>query len=151
MPIPWFGGRQWEHMYDTAATQQRTAQHLPMNEIYQAVVARDKLIRNNEQLDEALRAMFVTMDLARLRDYEAHLPPPDDFQGRMKWIKPALDDAKPYLEAYAAIPPEKLDRTDQVFIATTTTLERLTAHGPELVQELTEFRQRLANVLMGKP
>jgi class 3 adenylate cyclase/CHASE2 domain-containing sensor protein len=149
MPIPWFGGRQWENMYDWPSRKSAT-QHVPLNEVWQAVVAREKVIRNNEQLDEALRAMFITMDLARLRDYDAKLPPADDFDARLKWIKPALDDAKPYLQAYSAMKPEQLDPTDRIFLATTKTLERLAEHGPPLVKDLRDFRAKLATQLNGK-
>jgi class 3 adenylate cyclase len=149
MPIPWFGGRQWEPMYDWP--HQRTSkQHIPMMEVWRAVLARQKLILNNEQLDEALRAMFVTMDRARLRKYEANLPPPDDFETRMKWIQPALDDAKPYVDAYAAMKPQELDETDRIYIETVKALQRLADHGPPLVTELATARASLRAQLEGK-
>ena len=45
-----------------------------------------------------------TLDLARLRRFNAERPTPDDYATRMKWIAPALDDAWRFIEA---LPPPR--------------------------------------------
>jgi adenylate cyclase len=68
----------------------------------------------------------------------------------MQWIKPALDDALPYLEAYKTMKPEELKHEDQAFQGTIRALQQLTDHGPPLVRELEQFRSELRGKLKDK-
>ena len=89
MALPWFGpsGRvdDWTRMYDR--DQNNSArQFLPMVKIWEILDVRDKIRRNNEQLDDAIGAILELANPSKLERYEALKLPLDDVKTRVQWV-----------------------------------------------------------------
>jgi len=150
MPIPWFGGRQWEVMYDWPA-QKTSRQHLPMGEVWRAVVAHDKIVRNNHTIDEAACGLFAAMqDAPRIEKYNRALPPEDDFPTRQRTIQALLQEFAPYVDEYAKMKPAELRAEDHAFLASVKALNQVLQLTPALMTELNQSRAALAHELNGK-
>ena len=157
MDIPWFGGRQWETMYDHPA-HRTSKQHVPMHDVWQACFARDKLTKNNRELDDAIRGVYAAMDadsgVKRIAAYNAALPPVDDYAARQKIVRDLLENEYAgYLEDWEKTPlaeRAKLDHRQQVFMASLMTIKTALDKNNELVAELNGFRAKLSSAIKGK-
>ncbi len=151
MSIPWFGRRDWETMYDWPA-HKKSEHHVPLNDVWQACVARQKIVTNNIAMDDAIRGVYEVMDSdhKRLDKYNANIPPSDDHLIREKTGRALLDEFPGYLEDFAKMKPEEKDRRAQTMEASLRALKNSIERNTELVAELTATRQSLAKKLGGK-
>ena len=148
--IPWFGGPHWEQMYDWPA-QRTSARHLPMNKVWEAVVTREKIVRNNAALDDAVRGVYDAFkDYPALEKYNAAVPPPDDTATREHTARSVLAEFQPFVDQYATFKPEELQLDDRVILASFKALRQTLELTPGLVAELDAHRRNLRNVLGGK-
>jgi class 3 adenylate cyclase len=150
MDIPWFGGATWQGMYDYPA-HKREVQHVPLNEIWQACHAREKIITNNLQIDDAIRGVYESQEsFQQIEKYNASIPPEDDYETRQKLAKDALKEFDGYLEAIAQMKPSEIDHKTEVMRESLRALKHAVELNPILVEELKTFRSSLAARMKGK-
>src|SRR5206468_3206511 len=75
MDIPWFGGRDWETMYDWPA-HRTSKQHLPINYVWDACVVQSKIAENNASADDAICYILQLYAPDQLKSYLAAPPAP---------------------------------------------------------------------------
>ena len=90
--IPWFGDRRWENMYDWPA-HKTSRQHLPLNSVWQACLAEQKLEHNNHVFDDSICGVYQEIDVddKRIVAYNKAIPKADDFVARARIGRPLLE------------------------------------------------------------
>ena len=147
--IPWFGGGEWQTMYDYPA-HQRIAHHISINGIWEVCLTRDRIDRNFAQMDEALRAMYELLDPAKLRKFNDSPPPPLDLPARAALIAAALKDGEQTFALIKDEDPTKLDEREQKFLASAKALPRLRDQTQAALLDLQKQRADLSAAFKDK-
>src|SRR6185369_6798341 len=119
---------------------------------------REKLIKNNREIDDAIRGVYAAMDadsgVKRIAAYNAAIPAIDDYAARQKIVRDLLEkEYAGYLEDWEKTPLAEranLDHRQQVFMASLVTIKSALDESNKLVSELKGFRGALATSLKDK-
>jgi class 3 adenylate cyclase len=149
LDVPWFGGAEWETMYDWPARRQ-SSQHLPVAYVWNACVAREKIERNDLSADEAIRVFYELFDPDRLARYNAAPPAPDDFAARATIIRGLLSEYADFIDGAAKLKPAEMDQRTRRFVAAARHLQQVLDRTPPLIRELAGYRRTLARTMRGK-
>jgi class 3 adenylate cyclase/CHASE2 domain-containing sensor protein len=97
MNISFFGGRDWQTMFDPAHKDRRY--HLPMNLVWQVFQTRDAIITNNNTADRAINDLeeLFPDDVAA---YAAKKPDPADPEARLPILAKFLESIDSFLKAF---------------------------------------------------
>jgi class 3 adenylate cyclase len=147
--LPWFGGDNWEQMYDPAGAVPRK-QHLSILAVWEACEARRKIEQNNREADESIRALYEKFDPDKLAPYVAAPPAADDAARRVAVAAALLPDVEPFVTAIAEQPAAQQTDDDRKLVASFRTLQRFAEQTPGLAENLARTRAWLAEQLGGK-
>ncbi|MGD0389404.1 MAG: CHASE2 domain-containing protein [Tepidisphaeraceae bacterium] len=96
--LPWFGGREWETMYDWP-NHLNTAAHISIASIWDIYTSERKIAKNSAAIDLAISNILdndredkLGVDPSLAKKYAAALPDPQDTLAREKWAAETLDD-----------------------------------------------------------
>ncbi|HET6252201.1 MAG TPA: CHASE2 domain-containing protein [Tepidisphaeraceae bacterium] len=149
--IPWFGKYgQWEDMYDKVG-----GAHLSLNVVWSACQTRHRIRQNNQQADDALRAMYELYAPEKLKPFNQSVLPLDDPSVRLPLIESVLDDFAPFIEAFektnlAEIKDPVERENDRKMMAQGPALRHVLAENPKLQAQLAVQRQFLKQRLHGR-
>jgi class 3 adenylate cyclase/CHASE2 domain-containing sensor protein len=106
MDIPVRGNRDWTTIYDHP-NHQKAELHLSMSALWQPHLIRERVARNNGNIDRALSTILdedrpnnpeeaprVAFEPSKWKQYAAALPPPEDTAVRKKFVDAILQDMK---------------------------------------------------------
>ena len=109
MDIPYFGGRDWETMFDLNRKQAK--QHIPIKIVWQVTQTRDAIAFNNATADRGLlEALKDTLGEDKLKEYADKKLAPDDAATRLAWMREVLEVVGKFLDQYKNDP--KLTEAD---------------------------------------
>ena len=86
--IPWFGGRDWQTMYDYPKYE-RPGQHVSLSYVWEARQILERMTKNNLQADDALLSVLSQIAQDRFAQYMGNRPPPGDWETRaaiIEWV-----------------------------------------------------------------
>lgn len=146
--LPWFGGRDWEYMYDFPS-RAFPKQHLALARVWQAVAAIRKIVGNNERIADTLPFVCNVLSLP--------IPILDKSPNAMKspdWQRPAIERMlKPgaeMLEFINSTPSQDRDQITRDFLVGFQAVRTGHEENQKLAQQLKEDREFLASQLAGK-
>src|SRR5205823_223522 len=91
MDIPWFGGGDWETMYDWPAHSART-QHMAALKVWDMVRDRKIAIHNNQTADKALKGMVKIFGIDAPKAHLAAPPDVNRIDSRLKVIRKSIEE-----------------------------------------------------------
>ncbi len=160
--VPWFGGRDWETMYDWPA-HRVAACHISIAKIWDICTAEDAIRKNSATIDEAIshildndRADKLALDPPLAKKYAAALPAPQDTQAREKMAATTLKELKDsgWLEMFAQTPDKDLkpdERLQKVLLQDAVgALRNTVAQNRQFHAQIDGQRRWLAKQIGGK-
>ncbi|HEX4054870.1 MAG TPA: SpoIIE family protein phosphatase [Tepidisphaeraceae bacterium] len=160
--VPWFGGRDWETMYDWPA-HRIAADHISIAKISDICAAEDAIKKNSATIDEAIshildndRADKLALDPSLARKYAAALPDPRDTHARERMADVTLKELKEsgWLEMFAQTPDKELkpdERLQKVLLQDAVdALKNTVAQNHQLHAQVEAQRRWLASQIAGK-
>jgi CHASE2 domain-containing sensor protein len=162
--IPWFGGQEWETMYDWPAHRDSSA-YMSIASVWDICLTQDIIARNSAQIDKGFSQLLdedlahkltLGLDPALGKKYAAARPDPQDIDAREAMIKLALkelDDAG-WAGAYDNMAEKDMTPEDKLFRDTlhdaVNALKAGIANSRDAQRQLIAQRQQLAQALRGK-
>jgi class 3 adenylate cyclase len=155
--IPFFGGAEWETMYDPHQKDRR--QQLPMVKIWEIIETEIRIHENNRLADDALGSLWTLLDPDRLKEIEANPLPINDVPRRLSRIDEAIKEAEDWYDALKGIPreewnaylaelPDDTERQNHhLFIAAYEALPHIRDQAPQLVEQAAMMRADLHKLL----
>ncbi len=173
--IPWFGRRDWETMYDWP-DHRNSKQHLSMNTVADIGLTREKIARNNANVDKALP---ILVDYMTILNNTPRLPPQpptgdQDALSRMPRIERMLsvlndryefdaslsdqdltDEERPFAHAMKAAHDKdytdpKFTENERLFINAVKTIENVRRENLQFKQQLDSQIKSLRDQVNGK-
>jgi CHASE2 domain-containing sensor protein len=159
MDIPFFGGERWETMYDWPRYQAEKA-HRSLGSVWDICLTRDKIVRNNANVDKAVARILsdkgLALDPAKGAKYAAALPDLEDASSREAIIASTLDELKKsgWLDQFAQakeaeLEQEERDMRDELLAAQRALLQAQ-VQNKELRTQLDTTRKELAEAIKDK-
>jgi len=155
MDVPWFGpARRWELMYDPPAYR-RPRQHLPILEVWKVRELRRRIVRNNANAAEAIKAIWEVADPDRLRELEEADPPPGDRAAWRHWIERTRSAEGPrmFREMFAGMSEAEraeLSESERILERSLEAVWAIAEQNPALAASLAEARAALEEALAGR-
>ncbi len=150
MDIPWFGGREWESMYDPHNPALRR-NHFSINAVWDACLTQRKILANNKAADGALKFWLDLLgEKQKLKELADHPGPDNDPLLRLELISTTLKDAEPWVEQARQTPEKERRPEDQLQITTAASLGNALQQNPALKAQLDAKRAQLKNAFGGK-
>jgi CHASE2 domain-containing sensor protein len=160
--VPWFGGRDWETMYDWPA-HRTSAGHISIVKVWDICAAQSRIVQNSATIDQAIshildddRADKLALDPPMAKKYAAALPDPQDIPARQKMAEATLKELKDsgWLDIFAKTPDKELkpdERLQKVFLNDAVdALQNTVAQNRELRHQVETQRQWLTAQIAGK-
>jgi class 3 adenylate cyclase len=157
MDIPWFGGKQWETMYDYPA-HLTSRQHLPVTSVWDICKIATEIERNNfAAATAAVRLVGETSSREDAQKLAAQLPPYDDTTAWNKLMADTLDnlppgmidDYKDYLQGRTkieALPSEK----EQQIVLSIRSLQQRSTLNDAFIKQRSDLRASLRTAIEGR-
>jgi serine phosphatase RsbU (regulator of sigma subunit) len=153
--LPWFGGRDWQTMYDWP-THLLTTRHISMAAIWDICTTEKRIVRNSATIDQAISDILdkLGLDPDLAKKYAASLPDPMDVPSREKMVATVLSDAQPWVQQYAQTPDSQLsadERQQKLGLNDAlTALRPAINQSTQLNHQLVDRREWLAKQIGGK-
>lgn len=159
--VPWFGGRDWETMYDWPRHLVPT-QHISMAAIWDICMTQDKIATDGATIDQAIFNILddkpgqLALDPSLAKKYARLMADPNDITIRRKWADLTLQNLKDagWEEYYAGTPDNQLSVDDRSKkIALIDAKNALTEAAAQIVQlhaQLEDRRRWLSAQIGGK-
>src|SRR5262249_30351998 len=146
MDIPWFGTTDWQTMYDWPEHRKFVAQY-SLNVVWDIVDAREKIAKNNVNIDKALvDPEHALLTDVKARAYADQNLPLEDFPARLKVAKPVIDD----LEEFINVPDSELPERDRKTKSLVGIVKNAIAENQILTERMSRKRKELAEKITGK-
>jgi class 3 adenylate cyclase len=145
LDIPWFGGSEWQTMYDWPALR-RSAQHLSITAIWDACDTQRKIAKNNSIALDALRELRQNWGLEFV-DTPFEVSKADALQAQSVAAQTALGD---YEKGYGELKPEEIDERGAGLLNALKVLRIVREQNALLAVHLHDQRAFLAGQLGGK-
>jgi serine phosphatase RsbU (regulator of sigma subunit) len=153
MDIPWFGGDQWEYMYDYPANEESTG-HYTLKTVWDICLTQDKIARNNSLADDAILGVLQRVNPDKAKAYLDAQPSPEDAAARDAPIDQALEEAGAFLDIYRETGEAQLSAAEKadrdVLAAATQALPTIRRQNADLLTQLESSRRVLGQRLSGK-
>jgi class 3 adenylate cyclase/CHASE2 domain-containing sensor protein len=162
MDVPDRGRRDWETLYDP---QHREAKlHVPLGLVWEIQALRERIRRNNANLDKALSTILaddaphkLALDPAKAREYAVKPPEPEDTATRrrlVEWTRGQLKESgllelAKLTDADLKDKPEQRLQRDEL-IGATTALDALLTANTKFESQLADRRAQLYDKLHGR-
>ena len=137
--VSWFGGADWERMYDPDPRRVETRQHVSLAAVWDACWTRRRIRTNNGFADDNMNGLL-PFDLTD--EYEELDPDLDDAAVRARFIDAAIKEAE-------SGPPRKDGKPDESLHKKLEVLRTVRDENPKLVAQLRKQRRELADALGG--
>ncbi|MGD0767298.1 MAG: SpoIIE family protein phosphatase [Tepidisphaeraceae bacterium] len=153
--LPWFGGRDWETMYDWPA-HLNPAAHISIASIWDICTSERKIAKDSAAIDLAISNILASVDPSLAKKYAAALPDPLDTIARENRADVTLDDLKGsgWLDYFAQHPDKDLsseDRAQKVNLYDARdALKYAVAQSHQLRTQIDTQRRWLASQIGGK-
>ncbi|HTL31402.1 MAG TPA: SpoIIE family protein phosphatase, partial [Tepidisphaeraceae bacterium] len=152
--IPWYGKREWATMFDYPKYEQ-IKQHFPISTVWDICETRDRLMKNNKEVDDALPGLLGNgLSNEKAEAYVKHPPPLEDAAARMPLVEATLKDLgeSNLIEQFASLkdPTKEEAHTRDVLIASRKALIHAQQENPKLVKDLGALRKELADRIAGR-
>jgi class 3 adenylate cyclase len=111
--IPWFGGRDWETMYDYPSRQEKH-QHVSLAFVGEVREFIASIERNNANIDDALSYLLYRLNRPRHEKFVQNPLPPDDVEARaahVAWVVSEMKESG--WDAVLGMRPEELDEAER--------------------------------------
>jgi serine phosphatase RsbU (regulator of sigma subunit)/CHASE2 domain-containing sensor protein len=146
MDIPFFGAGEWKTMYDWPA-QEKVAQHISINLVWDIVDARAKLASNNVLIDSSLNTL---LSPTQRRAYDNRKLPQEDFASRAQVSRDALAGLEFAMELLFNTPdadlrPQDREQRDAIIV-----LRRCVEENESLAERIERKRKELASLIGNK-
>jgi CHASE2 domain-containing sensor protein len=111
--LPWFGGRNWETIYDWPA-HLVSNRHISMAKIWDICSTEDKIVRNSATIDQAIvNVLNLGVDPELAKKYSAAIPDPMDVGSRNKMDDTVVKSAQALVDDYAQLPDSELSSNER--------------------------------------
>jgi class 3 adenylate cyclase/CHASE2 domain-containing sensor protein len=149
--IPWFGGANWETMYQSVG-----GSHLSLNMLWEICQTRQKIRKNNVGACAAMKTLDAALDPDKIAGLDRIFADPDDPDAGRPQMKAALVDGHDSIEAAEHPDPaapfkDEKDRQDtEDFALAATAVAHTLDENPRLAQQLVQLRAKLRELIHDK-
>jgi class 3 adenylate cyclase/CHASE2 domain-containing sensor protein len=148
--IPFFGGENWETMYDPQ--RRDSAQHLSIDAVWNIILTSRHIAKNNQDADDAIRSLIAYSEdnpEPKIKQFESLPPAGADPDVRLPVIASYLNDYEP-LTIGATEADMKADKVLRTRVANIRALKFVRDQNPQLKRQLEESRLYLARAAHDK-